>query len=381
MTFTLKICFIAPTIYSLLVGRNPKAVVGPDVHSFLLATELLNHGFQVGFITYGDGSEVECINGLEIIKIAERKSYLGKFCKAFYLWKAMKKAGAHIYIHSWSLGVSLICRLMNVRNVYEIASDALVQKEVIDPKNREFHRPRFSLAGLLHTLDIKLADVIIVQTEFQRRMLKQNYKKESIVVRMPFPYLHENSEKKELPVVLWVGSIADVKQPMLFLKLAKLIPKVKFQMIGGYTDTNRKLYEKIKQEAKRIPNLEFLGSVPFYRVNKYFKQASILVNTSRFEGFPNAFVQAWIYGVPVVSLNADPDEVICRYKLGFHSKTFSQLVKDAKTLLEKEDLRNQIGENCKHYAKKEHDIATIIKKYVIILKSLANMKKNNSALI
>ena len=44
-------------------------------------------------------------------------------------------------------------------------------------------------------------------------------------------------------------------------------------------------YDGIKEEAERIPNLEFVGFVPYPDVNEYFNNASLLVNTSSVEGF------------------------------------------------------------------------------------------------
>ena len=94
----------------------------------------------------------------------------------------------------------------------------------------------------------------------------------------------------------------------------------------------------IKESSKRVPNFDFLGVIPFSEVQEYFSRAAILVNTSMFEGFPHAFIQAWEHYVPVVSLNADPDGLICENKMGFHSKTFNQLVEDVKTLLKNKAL-------------------------------------------
>ena len=159
------------------------------------------------------------------------------------------------------------------------------------------------------------------------------------------------------------------KQVELFFRLASLIPEVKFQTIGGVVDRN--YYDEIKRISQDVPNLEFLGSIPFHEINQYFKQAVILVNTSRFEGFPHAFIQAWMSYTPVVSLNSDPDEIICRYSLGFHSKTFDQLVEDVKTLLGNEQLRRQMGENGRQYVEENHDINYIIKQHIEVLNRLA----------
>lgn len=104
--------------------------------------------------------------------------------------------------------------------------------------------------------------------------------------------------------------MAEVKQTELFAKLAEAIPEARFQMIGG-SSGNHDLYDIMKKCSKRISNFEYLDVIPFHKINEYFSKASILVNTSMFESFPNTFIQAWMNYVPVVSLNADPDDIIC----------------------------------------------------------------------
>jgi glycosyltransferase involved in cell wall biosynthesis len=119
------------------------------------------------------------------------------------------------------------------------------------------------------------------------------------------------------PIVLWVSSMQKLKRPELFLELAKAIPSVRFQMIGG-SGGSKNFYEQIEETASKMPNLDFVGFVPYHKIDQYFDKAAIFVNTSVFEGFPNTFLQAWGRYAPVVSLNVDPDEIICKYKLGFH---------------------------------------------------------------
>jgi glycosyltransferase involved in cell wall biosynthesis len=173
-------------------------------------------------------------------------------------------------------------------------------------------------------------------------------------------------EKANPPIVLWVGAMAEVKQPELFVRLAEAIPEARFQMIGGHSG-NQEFYDGIKENSKRIPNFEFLGVIPFNEIDEYFSRASILVNTSMFEGFPHAFIQAWMHYVPVVSLNADPDELLCKKGLGFRSKTFDQLIEDVKTLLHDEALREEMGVNGRKYVEREHDIVENIREYIKVL--------------
>jgi glycosyltransferase involved in cell wall biosynthesis len=312
---------------------------------------------------------------MELLKIPNNASHLkilNIVLKVFYLWYAMIKANAHIYVHTGGAAISLFCRLSRKKFICEIASDAVVNRGIITKKIREFNRSKFSIDALVVWLDIKLADAIVVQSRYQKEMLKRNFNRDSFLIKMPYPLTErEMPKKKKPPIVLWVGSMAEVKQPELFLRLAEIMPEVKFQMIGGYSRNNQELYDKVRKNSKRIPNLEFLGCVPFNEVGEYFRQASILVNTSMFEGFPHAFIQAWMNYVPVVSLNADPDNIIQNEKMGFRSGTFKQLISDINTLLSDEKLRKTMGENARKYVEREHDVKKVVKMYIKIFNQLA----------
>ena len=367
---TIKICFIAPSAYPLLSGENAKNVEGPDVHQVILANELINYSFKVTFIAHNEGgAPVEYINGMEVLKIHEdvyRLKILNIVLKVFRIWLAMRKAKAHIYFYvGGTLGVfSPFCKLMKRKFILHISSDAAVSGKNVKRENKTFNRFLSIVISGCNWLDIKLADAIIVQSEYQKKMLKENFGEDGILIKMPFPLSERGMpEKANPPIVLWVGAMAEVKQPELFVRLAEAIPEGRFQIIGGPSG-NQKLYDEIEERSKRISNLDFIGVVPFRQIDKSFSRASILVNTSMFEGFPHAFIQAWMYYVPVVSLNADPDGLICEKKLGFHSKTFNQLAGDVKNLLKEEKLREEMGTNGRKYIEKEHDISNVIGKYI-----------------
>jgi glycosyltransferase involved in cell wall biosynthesis len=363
-----KVCFVSLSSYPLLAGKDMGYVGGAEVQQVLLAKELVKHGYRVAFVTYGDGQPgTEHIGDIEIIKVYRREnvSGLSLFAKTRAVWRAMKMADAGIYFHeAGSPGIVPVFCFFRRRNfVHYIPSDANVSRGLAQT-NVNFYR------RVANWLDIKLAGVVICQSEFQKKMLKDNFGREGLVIKNAFPLSPETTpEKTRPPVVLWVATISEVKQPDLFLKLAEAMPEARFQMIGG-PGGNPELYQNIKEKATKIPNLEFPGFVPFDRVDEYFKSASIFINTSKYEGFSNTFIQAWMHYTPVVSLHSDPDGVIVKNKSGFHAETFDRLVADTKSLLENKVLREEMGANGRRYVEREHNMANVVGKYMEIFLNL-----------
>lgn len=366
-----KICFYAFNTYPLLSQVNLGFTGGAELQQVLTGKELAKNGYAVSFVVYDHGQKpLEIIGGIKIYKTLPREYVLSGVKSVYHaiksVWNALKQADADIY-YQCSAGrdmgfTALFCLLKKKKFIYGLVSNMDVDGTFI--KNAKLY------ARILYKFGLKRADGIIAQTEYQQELLKKNFNKDSIIIKNPFPVEKQKKIKREPPIVLWVGTIKpEWKQPEVFLNLAKKIPDGKFQMVGGGS-ANKQFYNKIKEEAEKIPNLEFVGFVPYHEVNKYFNNASIFVNTSTVEGFSNTFLQAWVAYTPVVSLNVDPDEIICRYKLGIHSCTFEQMVRDVKTLLKDEKLREKIGMNGRIYVEREHEIKKIVKKYAEIFENV-----------
>jgi hypothetical protein len=63
-------------------------------------------------------------------------------------------------------------------------------------------------------------------------------------------------------------------------------------------------------QIRRMENLDLLGEVPLEEVNAQLAAGHLFVNTSKTEGFPNTFIQAWMRRVPTLSLDVDPDGIL-----------------------------------------------------------------------
>lgn len=365
-----SICFIAPTASPLLFKTKPKNVIGPDIDLVNLAEVLSKKEYKINFITFTPGKSTKLeIDNISIIKMFNPNSKMNIISKIIKVWKALNEADSDIYFHYGEfMGLTSIFTIMKKKkSVYRIGSDYFVNKKVVNKENREFSSSKFSLRSFGNWIDIKFADAICVQTRYQYNQLKKNYKKKGIIIKNHVKIKNSVKKEEEEFIVLWIGSIAEVKQPLLFLKLAKSLPQLNFWMIGGYVG---ELDESFVDYSNSLKNFTFFGAVNPSEIDKYFKKASVLINTSIFEGFPNTFIEAWLNKIPVISLNSDPDGIIAKKKMGFHSKSFYQLKKDLLILVENKHLRNEMGNNGRIYIKNEHDIQIISKKYQDLFKKI-----------
>ena len=205
------------------------------------------------------------------------------------------------------------------------------------------------------------ADLILVQTEHQKLLIKQQFHRNAVLLRNlhPIPVDVPIKSTEEIRIV-WLANLKPLKQPDLFIDLAtsfKDLNMVQFVMIGraGQREWQRKLESRINQ----VDNISYLGELSQDKINEYLESAHILVNTSKYEGFSNAFIQAWIRKIPVVSLIVDPDKLLSKSGLGYCSGNFDNLCHDVHRLINDRHLRESIGKKARQYACEQHSIDKI----------------------
>jgi len=367
---TKRICFLGFGTYPILTKKQQYDAGGAELQQVLIAQELVSTGYEVTIIDFDyDQGSVEEIDGIKVIKTFKPKNktsivdYLVNIPKII---SALNRSDAEIYYHrSGILFIPLLfSKIRRKKFLYSVAHDTMVERTKGKSVNIKYLLKRLDIY-----LNIRRADMVLAQSVYQQKLIYQNHSKRSIVVKNIYDVRVRTIDKDVEPLVLWVATLRDWKRPEIFVELSKKFPRVRFCMIGGPSE-NAMLYESTRSASKSLPNFEFMGFVPLHEIEMYFEKAWIFVNTSEKEGFPNTFLQAWANYTPVVSLDVDPDEIICEHQLGFHSKTFNQMVLDIEFLLNNNGLRKEYGVNGYNYITQNHNARNIVEKYDEIFKTI-----------
>lgn len=219
---------------------------------------------------------------------------------------------------------------------------------------------------------IKNTTYIIGQTKYQNDLLKKNFGRDCDYIVPNFHPEPKNEIRKEEPIkIVWVANIKKFKRPELFIKLSEEFQankEVKFLMIGR--KNNGKLQSELENKIAKLSNLNYLGEKSIEQVNRILCHSHIFVHTSLSEGFPNTYIQAWMREIPVVTLNVDPDDLLKKKKIGFHSRSFDQMVKHIRYLIENEDSRKEIGRRAREYAIENHTVEKNGRRYLEIFNNL-----------
>ena len=162
---------------------------------------------------------------------------------------------------------------------------------------------------ILHRYGLKKSRGFVVQNERQRAAAEHFQKPVRVIPNGTWPVAPKPDDGGDL--VVWIGAMWRVKRPELFLELARRMPEKRFCFIGG----GGELAPSIDAEIARASNVEMLGRLSRRQVSDVLRRTAVLVNTSSVEGFPNAFLEAWNHGVPVVTLN-DVDGIIQQTGVG-----------------------------------------------------------------
>lgn len=113
--------------------------------------------------------------------------------------------------------------------------------------------------------------------------------------------------------VLWVGrSDTDSKRADLCIELAKACPNVPFRMVMN--DAESELGRSLRSHCPS--NVAIEDHVALDQSDRLYAEATVLINTSVSEGFPNAFLQAAKFSTPIIALNVDPDGMLSKHGCG-----------------------------------------------------------------
>jgi len=154
---------------------------------------------------------------------------------------------------------------------------------------------------------LKKATIIISQSDEQKNMC-DNLNIKSKIIHNIFEEEHvEPIAVAGKPKIVWIGSLAPWKGITELSALISVLNDIEFEIIGCLTDFNlRPLFNSICLRN----NVKWMSEMKHNLVMLAISEAAVLINTSPREGFSNVMIEAWSLGKPVVSLYANPNNLL-----------------------------------------------------------------------
>lgn len=359
-----KIAFVGTDSYAVLNPAYSKEYFGGEaVQQVLLARAFRDAGFEVSMICldYGqaDGEILEDItvykthgidSGLPVVRFIHPRMTLFN--------AALKRADADIYFQSCAGAntgfVARFCKKYKRKFVFRLASDSdcIPGGQLI-----QYYRDR-----KIYEYGLRNADFVSAQSTQQQLLLEKNYSLPSSVINMTCDIPKDGQVVEKTADFLWVSNIRQCKRPDLLLDLANAKPELSFKAIGGPMNGEKALYDAISDKAASIPNLEFLGPIPYHQMSAHFASARAFLNTSDIEGFPNTFLQAWAQKAPILSF-FDPDGLVESLSAGIIAADIEDMVTKSSSMLSDSNNVSLMGTNGYVYVQENYSGDRIVREY------------------
>ena len=204
-----------------------------------------------------------------------------------------------------------------------------------------------SKAGCIYRYMFKNADITIFLAEVIRKKIEEHFKICNYKIlynpsQIILNNIQEHPADNDL-IILFAGTISKQKGTndliQAFSKIAPEFPKWKLILAGnGEIEAGKNLAKKLN-----ITNhVEFSGWVSGDIKEKLFRKASIFCLPSYTEGFPMAVLDAWAYGLPVISTPVGGLQDVLVHgenSLVFQPGDINSLAKHLEELISNESLR------------------------------------------
>jgi glycosyltransferase involved in cell wall biosynthesis len=376
-TTIIKVCFAVPGFYPLLNPAIPGLIGGSESRALMFAKGLGSLGrYAISAVAFDYGqSRVEQYNGITVHRddtycfrpqTPHRHSQLAHVCSViagrlgFILTlrrheaRAWKAARANIYC---SFGASDYTGKLarwchtNGRPLVLFSGSEMDFSSDYRPgaDGRNVCNSRFS-----DCYDaVMRAHTIVVQTRTQAQLLEQRFGRRAVIIANPIDLQPSAGRSQTRRSFVWIGKSDAVKRPELVVDLARLCPQVSFRMVLNRVDGS--IFDGVTKASP--PNLQIIEQASRQEISELLGDSLALINTSRFEGFPNTFLEAGKQGVPVLSLCVDPDDVIRHHAAGFVADGNLERLGDAIRRFHADpQAARSAGENLRAYVHKHHSL-------------------------
>ncbi|GEM_PF-1819593 len=355
-----KVCFISSSVYPLFNTKSEASHGGAEIQLHDMAQELNNKKyFDISFVVGNfNQSFIESYGGIKLFR--SFKSNDNFFLQIFYLLKGMFCANADIYVqrclNRGLFFVALFSFIFRKKIIYMVAHDNEVNGKSVVYAN-------VVVKVLLIFILRHVVDKIFVQSlqEYQDaiKLMKIDRKKLFILRKgVDCKKIAHQQTKKHVDGI-WVGRCEKWKRPDLFLDLAKENPEKEFVMICSKTN-DLETFNLIEERARLFANVTLYVNLKNKKVLDMLKISKVFVLTSKYEGeFPMTVLEALSFGLPILSLHVNPDNLIKEESLGaFCDNSVERMFLQFSELADKKRLIFFYENNIK-YIKEKRSISSV----------------------
>lgn len=310
---------------------------------------------------------------ISFLSLSERKEetffYLHKNIKRYTLYDEPVSGSKHIlgyigrikkFIKEYS--VDILIDIDGILDMYSIPALIGTKTKLISWEQFNFYQnPDGNYRKITRKLAAKWADAIVVLTQEDKGYYQKNLKIKNVIRHIYNPIVIEEVECSyniDSKTIISAGRLTNQKGFDILIDVAKKVFEKHNDwkwIIAGEGEDRPKLEEKIKEYGLE-EQLILLGNVN--NIEDYYKQSSIYVLTSRFEGFGLVLTEAKSYKLPCVSFRcpAGPVEIIADNENGYLINCFNieEMTDKICKLIEDKQLRlnfsNKALEDTKKFA-------------------------------
>jgi glycosyltransferase involved in cell wall biosynthesis len=210
---------------------------------------------------------------------------------------------------------------------------------------------------------LKRADVVVNQTAAQQESVRRVWGHQGVIIRTGHPVPEVRRPAPRCFTAVWVGRVSAHKRPEHFLELAKRCADLdaEFVLVGGTGDAD--YWKSLRTQANAMPQLTLSGQVSPAEADRAIAEASVLVNTSVYEGVSNAMVQAWLHGVPTLVESHDPDGIVEREGVGMLAGDVDGLERLVRRLAQDSGLLDAVSGSARRYGAEAHALDVVARQY------------------
>ena len=359
--------FLAPTVYNYFIG---KGFGGAELQVVQLSKMFIRAGYKVTVLTNDFGqADKEIYDDIHVVKAPLR--FLGG-SNLYFLPDTLRFISKVRKLKlDWCFFLTPNTALFQLGLAKRFSKNMKICKYIASDMDCQNNN---DLAYRLYKLGLKMTDTFLFQTKTQQQMAEKNLHISGDLLPNIFNPPAETADGivKDIDV-LWVGAFNDWKRPDRLLEIAEQLPQYKFTIISKPIAES---FRELENKLRSLPNVDFVGTVPFEKTQSYFNRAKLHLSTSAVEGFPNTFLQAWFAKSPIVSVTFPCDGILQQHNIGVLSGTTAQTAKDIDSLLRDETRRQLLGQNGYDYVLKHHSPENILS---ILEKMISESDKDKTA--